>query len=256
MSPTTSPRLCRLTRARPTPRAGNLKEELMRQVCALAAEGGAPVWFEPVSVAKAIQGVPFLSHFHWVSPNEDELLAMAAALSAHHHQGPSTTTLARGDDEPPGVRTHSPDAHAAVAAAAEALLDAGVACVVTTRGARGALLSTRRACSGDRGYGYTHRALAALPATVLNVSGAGDSLVAGTLAALLAGHAPEAAVAVSVCIRLCGRVWRYCTVTLLPLFQVGMVAAKHAVQAAGNAPEGLEWAAAEEEARTVVTSDW
>jgi hypothetical protein len=35
-----------------------------------------------------------------------------------------------------------------------------------------------------------------------------------------------------------------------------MVAAKHAVQAAGNAPEGLAWAAAEEEARTVVSSDF
>lgn len=186
----------------------------MQQVCALAAEGGVPVWFEPVSVAKAIQGVPFLSHFRWISPNEEELFAMAAALKGHHHQPSSTATAARGDDEPPSARTHSLDAHAAVAAAAEALLDTGVACVVTTRGARGALLSTRRACGGVRsgggsggGYGYTHRALAALPATVHNVSGAGDSLVAGTLAALLAGLAPEAAVAVSVYVCRCVGRW-------------------------------------------------
>jgi sugar/nucleoside kinase (ribokinase family) len=60
---------------------------------------------------------------------------------------------------------------------------------------------------------------------------AGDSLVAGTMAALLGGYQGERAVA------------------------VGVVAAKHAVQAAGNAPEGLTWAAAEAEARMVALGD-
>jgi pseudouridine kinase len=62
--------------------------------------------------------------------------------------------------------------------AAARLLDAGAGAVVLTRGAAGLVVAD---AAGVREH-------AAVPADVVDVTGAGDALVAGTLAALLAGH--------------------------------------------------------------------
>ncbi|GMY39270.1 pseudouridine kinase isoform X1 [Fagus crenata] len=47
----------------------------------LAAESSIPVWFEPVSVAKSRRVASVAKYVTVASPNEDELIAMANALS-------------------------------------------------------------------------------------------------------------------------------------------------------------------------------
>ena len=48
----------------------------------MAAESRTPVWFEPVSVAKAARSAGVLRLMHYTSPNQDELVAMANASRA------------------------------------------------------------------------------------------------------------------------------------------------------------------------------
>lgn len=60
--------------------AGNLSPDMIKLVCGLASEGGAPVWFEPVSVAKSIRALPVMSQLTYISPNEMEIQALADAL--------------------------------------------------------------------------------------------------------------------------------------------------------------------------------
>ena len=80
---------------------------------------------------------------------------------------------------------------AAVAAAANVLLGAGVKVVLTTLGSRGALLSSREAAScegGARRASVSHVHVGVTPdVRVANVSGAGDCQVAAIIASLAAG---------------------------------------------------------------------
>jgi hypothetical protein len=48
----------------------------------MAAESRTPLWFEPVSVAKAARSAGVLRLLHYTSPNQDELVAMADACRA------------------------------------------------------------------------------------------------------------------------------------------------------------------------------
>ncbi|KZV17746.1 pentatricopeptide repeat-containing protein mitochondrial-like [Dorcoceras hygrometricum] len=48
----------------------------------MAAECDTPVWFEPVSVTKSKRVAPIVKYVTFTSPNEDELVAMANALSS------------------------------------------------------------------------------------------------------------------------------------------------------------------------------
>ena len=73
--------------------------------------------------------MPFLARFQWVSPNTDELLSMAAALPSARLRLPPAAAVT--DDRREGTASHD----AACREAAEALLDAGVACVVRARAA-------------------------------------------------------------------------------------------------------------------------
>eukprot|EP00976_Prorocentrum_cordatum_P010006 200501-Prorocentrum_minimum.AAC.4 len=77
--------------------------------------------------------------------------------------------------------------------------------------------------------------MAALPATVVNVNGAGDCLVAGSLAGIISGRSPVNALA------------------------MGMVAGKRAVESPTNVPQGLTFEAVSQEAsgllRQVKSSD-
>lgn len=116
-----------------------------------------PVWFEPVSVPKSVRATRLLSLLSYVSPNERELAAMAAA--ARQQRGP-----AGGDwQQLSAAAAHATYPAAAAADPAEAavrsmlpdiatLLLAGVQHVVLTLGADGAALCTlaagRRAVTG------------------------------------------------------------------------------------------------------------
>ncbi|GFY95091.1 pfkB-like carbohydrate kinase family protein [Actinidia rufa] len=59
----------------------NLTPPALEASCRMAAESDIPVWFEPVSVAKSKRIVSVVEHITFASPNEDELIAMANALS-------------------------------------------------------------------------------------------------------------------------------------------------------------------------------
>ena len=129
---------------------------LAQEACRQAAAAGVPVWFEPVSVPKSVRATGLLSLLSYVSPNERELAAMAAA--ARQQRGP-----AGGDWQQLSAAAHAPSPAAAAADPAEAavrsmlpdiatLLLAGVQHVVLTLGADGAALCTlaagRRAVTG------------------------------------------------------------------------------------------------------------
>lgn len=136
---------------------GNLPEGSLSHLLSLAAEAGVPVVFEPVSVPKAARLRSSLSAGlvpQVVTPNVPELGAL----------------LGRDvPDEPGALRVAADELHAQ-----------GVRLVWVRRGAAGSLLSTPE--------GVTE--LAALPAEVRDVTGAGDAMLAAFLAALAAGLPP------------------------------------------------------------------
>ena len=179
------------------------------------------VWFEPVSIAKSTRAgtAGILGTLDFVSPNAGELRAMAndvrarrgEPLAADPGAGASTQSALHFSSAQEAVETMHADI--------EVMLREGVVHVVLTLGEMGVLLSTR-ASAGDGGGGrgprrprvnpsprggsdrdtfqVVHRHFPALPASVVSLVGAGDSLVAGCAAALLGGLGVEEAVAMGV----------------------------------------------------------
>ncbi|XP_078466773.1 uncharacterized protein LOC144730092 [Lampetra planeri] len=174
---------------------GNLPVSTIDYVCGVGKEHGVPVWFEPTDIDKAKK--PFLSG-SWrglsvTSPNLAELLAMNSALG-----------LATPDGPPPK------DTSAAVALARSLCrpLLRHLALVLVTMGRHGVLLASRPGVAtppllqgalgataeedGPRGGQVAvmrcvhYPALPVCAGDILSVSGAGDSLVAGVIAGLLA----------------------------------------------------------------------
>lgn len=133
---------------------GNLPEPTLKRLLALGAELSVPVVFEPVSVPKAVRLLPALEAGqgpHTITPNVAELAALV------------------GHDVSAGAES--------LRTAALALHSKGIQVVWVRRGEQGSLLST----PGE------FWELPALPARVVDVTGAGDSMLAAFLAALLAG---------------------------------------------------------------------
>ena len=170
----------------------NLSKEGAVAFAALTRASKTPLWLEPTSVPKAAQACSWLREaslldaITYASPNDDEVLAMAAALTG---QRPTAGDGDGGD--------------AAVRAAASVLVRAGVAHVFVTRGARGILWARAADASPSTVSAPSGTAAAAaaatvgawggapdvhfeeLPAAVLGSSlkstrGAGDCFVAGT----------------------------------------------------------------------------
>lgn len=141
---------------------GNLPAATTAHLIDLARTADVRVVLDPVSVPKAARLAPLLSAdrpIHAITPNRDELAAL-------------TNQDIVTDD--------------ALTDAAAVLHRRGVRHVWIRLGAQGSLLSTRD--------GTNHR-LAALPAEVHDVTGAGDAMLAAFAHALLAGHSPEVAAA-------------------------------------------------------------
>ncbi len=139
---------------------GNIPAPAAAWVLGVAAAGGVRVVLEPVSVAKAARIAPLLQPAHpvfAVTPNVDELGALVGR-----------TVAADTDD---------------IAAAAAELHARGVAHVWVSRGAAGSLLVS----------GGETLPIAAVPARVIDVTGAGDAMTAGFVRALLAGEEPATA---------------------------------------------------------------
>jgi pseudouridine kinase len=141
----------------------NLDAGVIRWLLGAAAEAAVPVILDPVSVAKATAAAPVLdgtAPVHTVTPNVDELAALVGAPVS-------------GDAD-------------AVAAAAATLHERGVEHVWVRRGTRGSLLSS--VTRSTDGAGSRRVVLVGAPqTTVEDVTGAGDSMTAGYVHALLTG---------------------------------------------------------------------
>ena len=194
------------------------------------------VWFEPVSVAKAARvfeaGVA--REVDVVSPNLAELRAMARAARRANGR------RADDDDKHENENENESPWNDATRDDVDALLDAGIGSVVLTLGALGVVLC-RREGNESRITNHTNHAsrsrarapfvrtrVPALPpsAGVRSLVGAGDALVAGSAAALAAGH--DLASAVSF----------------------GVAAARRAVETDANVPfSGVSFAALAADAR-------
>lgn len=146
---------------------GNIPAPVTGWVLDFVAAAQIPVILDPVSVPKAAPLGPMLGlarPVHTLTPNLDELGAI--------------------------LGRPVPDDTDAIAAAAAELHDRGVSHVWVRRGPGGSLLSSRESADQPRGVVE----LVAPAATVIDVTGAGDSMTAGYVQAWLTrGDAVEAA---------------------------------------------------------------
>ncbi|KAE8707594.1 hypothetical protein F3Y22_tig00110383pilonHSYRG00342 [Hibiscus syriacus] len=201
----------------------NLSRPALEASCRLAAESNIPVWFEPVSIAKSKRIAPIVEYITFASPNEDELIAMANALSSENLFCPieknkcSTDTLFQ-----------------MLKPAIWLLLQKGVKVLVLTIGSEGVILCTKGEPNSWRiGLEKSHRHgfsqqlfetmtssspsnwctdskvlerspnflavhFPALSASVVRLTGAGDCLVGGMLASLSAGLDVMQSVAIGI----------------------------------------------------------
>jgi sugar/nucleoside kinase (ribokinase family)/DNA-binding CsgD family transcriptional regulator len=138
----------------------NLAATVIRWLLSAAQDAGVRSVVEPVSVAKATAAAPVFDgsvRVHTVTPNLDELAALVGA--------PVDGTV-------DGIR-----------AAADVLHARGVENVWVRRGTRGSLVST----AGPADAGSRAVLVGAPPTEVADVTGAGDSMTAGYVHALLDG---------------------------------------------------------------------
>ncbi|CAD5315028.1 unnamed protein product [Arabidopsis thaliana] len=211
----------------------NLSSLALEASCKLAAESSVPVWFEPVSVTKSQRIASIAKYVTIVSPNQDELIAMANALCAKNLFHPF-----RSDENKLSIE----DMFRALKPAILVLLKNGVKVVIVTLGSNGALLCSKgnpkKALNIDRKFLRSgevfkrvqsvcspnrfselgsNRSLFAMhfptiPAKVKKLTGAGDCLVGGTVASLSDG------------------------LDLIQSLAVGIASAKAAVESDDNVP--------------------
>ncbi|KIY95766.1 hypothetical protein MNEG_12197 [Monoraphidium neglectum] len=167
-------------------------------------------------VARARLCVDVLHQLAYITPNADELRAIAAEHArrggGRHQAQPQQQQRQQREEQhrgPPAGASGGGGADAAAAAArqladiapaAAPLLASGLGAVVLTLGEAGAaLLTLERSIGGGSGGGggaeVVARHIPAAPAHVRSVSGAGDCLAAGFAAALARGAAPGRALA-------------------------------------------------------------
>lgn len=188
----------------------NLLPPALEAACNLAKEANVPIFFEPVSVAKSIRASKFLNLITYASPNEAELVAMAESLYRDRKQEKRLL-----DDEVPADRKLNEPAASLwrMRHCIRALLDTGLDYIILTMGSYGAVLcslpstnpqnfrtvqknSSSRNTKNSTGISFLH--FPALPASISNLSGAGDCLVAGTMVALSSGADISSALAYGV----------------------------------------------------------
>ena len=155
----------------------NLSGAALQELARLAAASQTPLWLEPVSVSKAhaaccsLVEAGLFGALTFTSPNEDEAVAMAAAL-----QGSAAPAPHKGI-------AHAPSAEE-VRTAAGALVRAGCRHVLTTRGPQGVLWA-RRAAPGSSSDVLFEELPALEVDSISSTRGAGDSFVAGAAWALI-----------------------------------------------------------------------
>ncbi|EOA38005.1 hypothetical protein CARUB_v10009474mg [Capsella rubella] len=184
----------------------NLSTLALEASCKLAAEFNVPVWFEPVSVTKSRRIASIAKYVTMVSPNQDELVAMANALCTRNLFHPF---------KPEESKLSIEDMFCVLKPAIWVLLENGIKVVIVTLGSNGALLCSKEnptralninrklpksgeifkrvqsVCSPNRfsesSPGLFAMHFPTIPAKVKKLTGAGDCLVGGTVASLSDG---------------------------------------------------------------------
>ncbi|KAJ6927186.1 pseudouridine kinase [Populus alba x Populus x berolinensis] len=235
----------------------NLSLPALEASCQLAAESNTPVWFEPVSVAKSRRIVSVAKYVTFASPNEDELIAMANALS---HEN-----MFRQIERDSNSRCSVESLFQFLKPAILVLLEKGIKIVSVTLGADGVFLCSRGpnvvrfSLDRTKKYGFSGQLydkvvsscppsrfsgalqiersshlfsvhFPALPASVVRLTGAGDCLVGGTLASLCSG------------------------LDIMQSIAVGIAAAKSAVEGEANVPSEFSLATITEDARSIYSA--
>nr|XP_023909124.1 uncharacterized protein LOC112020797 [Quercus suber]POF26601.1 pseudouridine kinase [Quercus suber] len=233
----------------------NLIPPALDASCQIAAKSSVPVWFEPVSVAKSRRVASVAKYVTVASPNEDELIAMANALSCANVFPP----IERGNKD----LTES--LFQKLKPAIWLLLEKGIRIIVVTLGSDGVFLCSKGGpsfmnsglerlkpygsceqfykivtsscpphwCGATDSEKDSHLFAVhfpALPASVVRLTGAGDCLVGGMLASICAG------------------------LNLMQSVAVGIAAAKAAVEAETNVPTAFSLASIADDARSVYSA--
>ncbi|CAN6555086.1 unnamed protein product [Malus baccata var. baccata] len=237
----------------------NLNLSALKASCQLAAESKIPVWFEPVSVTKSRRINSISKYVSFASPNEDELVAMANALSGGNVFSPIERDSSRN-------QCSTETLFHMLKPAIWVLLEKGIKIVVVTVGSNGVFLCSkggpsfmRTVCKGNKPYVSNAELFntvtascpsntfsnpsdsdkssflfavhfPALPASVVRLTGAGDCLVGGTVASICAG------------------------LDVMQSLAVGIAASKAAVEAEANVPRVLNLAAIADDAKLVYSA--
>uniref|UniRef100_A0A1J3GLK6 Putative sugar kinase YeiI n=1 Tax=Noccaea caerulescens TaxID=107243 RepID=A0A1J3GLK6_NOCCA len=224
----------------------NLSTLALEASCKLAAEFNVPVWFEPVSVTKSRRIASIAKYVTIVSPNQDELIAMANTLGARTLFQPL---------KPEENKLSPEDIFRLLKPAICVLLENGIKVVIVTLGSNGALLCSKGnpkkalsikrkfqrsgeifkrvqpVCSPNR-FSESSLSLFAMhfptvAAKVKKLTGAGDCLVGGTVASLSDG------------------------LDLIQSLAVGIATAKAAVESDDNVPPEFKLGLVSEDAELV-----
>ena len=89
----------------------------------MASEGGVPIWYEPVSAAKAVRATSALHMMHYISPNAEELISLAEALSSGPGRPRPTPSEAHKSQTHPSVSLRSWAGQSSSDGSAEAFAD-------------------------------------------------------------------------------------------------------------------------------------
>uniref|UniRef100_A0A5B7A5J0 Putative ribokinase n=1 Tax=Davidia involucrata TaxID=16924 RepID=A0A5B7A5J0_DAVIN len=234
----------------------NLSPPALEASCQMAAEYDIPVWFEPVSVAKSQRVASVVKYISFASPNEDELFAMANALSC----GDVFCPIQRDNGR---INCSAESLFRMLKPAIWVLLEKGIKVVLVTLGSDGAFLCSKEgpgfmnnglkrnkphgfgrqlyeflnsSCPPNRFFSaskfegssnFLAVHFPALSASVVRLTGAGDCLVGGTLASICSG------------------------LDLMQSVAVGIAAAKAAVEVETNVPPEYGLAKIADDARSV-----
>ncbi|XP_027346982.1 uncharacterized protein LOC113858499 [Abrus precatorius] len=236
----------------------NLSHPSLETACRMAADTECPVWFEPVSVTKSRRINSIVKYVTFASPNEDELIAMANALSNSN-----------SDEFHPLKESQKKNSLSAVSLfqmlkpAVWVLLEKGIKVVLVTLGSTGVFLcskggpscfkipaeKTNRCGFGGQlyktvmqkcppncysGFSEFDRSshlfavhFPSLPASVVRLTGAGDCLVGGTLTSICSG------------------------LDIMQSVSVGIAVAKAAVEVEANVPSAFDLSAITDDAKSV-----
>ncbi|KAK7362516.1 hypothetical protein VNO77_04632 [Canavalia gladiata] len=237
----------------------NLSCPSLEAACKMAADTECPVWFEPVSVTKSRRISSIVEYVTFASPNEDELVAMANALSS-------------GYEFHPLKESHKKNNLSAVSLfqmlkpAIWVLLEKGIKVVIVTLGSNGVFLCSKGGpvCfkipskkTNQCGFGgQLYKTIMqkcptncysvfsepnrsshlfavhfpSIPASVVRLSGAGDCLVGGILTSICAG------------------------LDIMQSVSVGIAAAKAAVEVESNVPSAFSLSAITDDAKSAYSS--